>query len=73
MSGIFEIWCISSVTVFLLYLSLILYEENIVKKSVNLLKDEENLNIGIEKVFVPENPVKNKKPLSKRKTERIKN
>jgi hypothetical protein len=63
MSGIFEIWCISSVTVFLLYLSLILYEENIVKKSVNLLKDEENLNIGIEKVFVPENPVK---PVKKR-------
>ena len=61
MSGIFEIWCISTVTLLLLYLSLILYEENIVKRSVNLLKDEENLNIGIEKVFVPENPIKPKK------------
>ena len=61
MSGIFEIWCISTVTLLLLYLSLILYEENIVKKSVALLKDEENLNIGIEKVFVPQNPVKPKK------------
>ncbi len=61
MSGIFEIWFIASVTVFLLYLSLILYEENIVKKSVELLKDEENLNIGIEKIFVPKNPEKKKK------------
>jgi len=59
MSGIFEIWFIASV--FLLYLSLILYEENIVKKSVELLKDEENLNIGIEKIFVPKNPEKKKK------------
>ncbi len=58
MSGIFEIWFIASVTLFLLYLSLVLYEENIVKKSVELLKDEENLNIGIEKIFVPGNPGK---------------
>ena len=58
MSGIFEIWFISTVTIFLLYLSLILYEENIVKKSVQLLKDEKNLNIGIEKIFVPGNPEK---------------
>jgi len=61
MSGIFEIWFIANVTLFLLYLSLVLYEENIVKKSVELLKNEENLNIGIEKIFVPENPQKKKK------------
>ncbi|MCD6337163.1 MAG: hypothetical protein J7M01_02895 [Candidatus Marinimicrobia bacterium] len=61
MSGIFEIWFIATVTAFLLYLSLILYEENIVKKSVELLRDEKDLNIGIEKIFVPENPNKKKK------------
>ncbi|MCF7832447.1 MAG: hypothetical protein K9N05_02575 [Candidatus Marinimicrobia bacterium] len=66
MSGIFEIWFITTVTIFLLYLSLILYEENIVKKSVELLRDEENLNIGIEKIFVPENP-KKKAVIPKRK------
>jgi hypothetical protein len=60
MSGIFEIWFIATVTMFLLYLSLILYEENIVKKSVELLKNEKDLNIGIEKIFVPENPEKKK-------------
>jgi hypothetical protein len=64
MSGIFEIWFIASVTLFLLYLSLVLYEENIVKKSVELLRDEENLNIGIEKIFIPENPKKGK-PVTK--------
>lgn len=70
MSGIFEIWCISTLTIFLLYLSLILYEENIVKKSVECLKNEENLNIGIEKIFVPENP--GKKKVSKKKKNTIK-
>jgi hypothetical protein len=58
MSGIFEIWFIASTTIFLLYLSLILYEENIVKKCVHLLKNEDDLNVGIEKIFVPENPKK---------------
>lgn len=60
MSGIFEIWFIASTTIFLLYLSLILYEENIVKKSVELLKNEKDLNVGIEKIFVDENPNKEK-------------
>lgn len=69
MSGIFEIWCIATLTIFLLYLSLILFEENIVKKSVECLKNEKNLNIGIEKIFVPENPKKekSKKPSPKKK------
>ncbi len=70
MSGIFEIWCISTLTIFLLYLSLILYEEHIVKKSVECLKNEKNLNIGIEKIFVPQNPVKVKKTSSKKKPSR---
>lgn len=57
-SGIFEIWFIATLTLFLLYLSLILYEENIIKISVELLREEENLNEGIERIFVPENPAK---------------
>jgi hypothetical protein len=67
MSGIFEIWFVSSVTVFLLYLSLILYEENIIKKSVDLLKNEKDLNLGIEKIFVPANPKKATRTRSKKK------
>mgnify|MGYP000333132621 CR=1 FL=1 len=58
MSGIFEIWFIATTTIFLLYLSLVLYEEDIVKRSVHLLKHEKDLNLGIEKIFVPENPKK---------------
>jgi hypothetical protein len=57
-SGIFELWFVTSVTMFLLYLSLILYEENIVKISVELLRDEKDLNEGIEKIFTSDNPVK---------------
>ncbi len=58
MSGIFEIWFIATTTIFLLYLSLVLYEEDIVKRSVELLKYEKDLNLGIEKIFVAENPEK---------------
>lgn len=50
-TGIFELWFFGSMIVFLLYLSLTLFEERIVKRSVTLLKGEENLNIGIEKIF----------------------
>lgn len=58
MSGIFEIWFVASTTLFLLYLSLVLYEENIIKRSVELLKKETDLNLGIEKIFVNEDPKK---------------
>ena len=50
-TGIFELWFFGSMIVFLLYLSLTLFEERIVKRSVTLLKGEEDLNIGIEKIF----------------------
>ncbi|MFA6618550.1 MAG: hypothetical protein WCT23_05725 [Candidatus Neomarinimicrobiota bacterium] len=61
MSGIFEIWFVATTTLFLLYLSLVLYEENIVKRSVELLKKETDLNLGIEKIFVNEDPKKKNK------------
>lgn len=51
-TGVFEIWFFTLFIIFLLYLSLTLFEEIIVKKSIILLRDEENLNLGIEKIFI---------------------
>ncbi len=51
-SGLFEIWFFVSNILFLLYLSLVMYEEKIIKLSVLFLKDEENLNFAIEKIFI---------------------
>ena len=51
-TGMFEIWFFIFFLIFLLYLSLTLFEERIVKQSIILLKDEENLNLGIEKIFI---------------------
>ena len=51
-TGIFELWGFGSVLVFLLYLSLTLFEERIVKQSIKLLKGEQDLNLGIESIFV---------------------
>ncbi|XMB87131.1 hypothetical protein RJG79_04855 [Mycoplasmatota bacterium WC44] len=51
-TGVFELWFFSSFIIFLLYLSLTLFEESIVKTSIILLKDEDNPNLGIEKIFV---------------------
>lgn len=58
MSAIFELWFIVTITIFLMYLSMTLFEEEIVKESVVLLKDEENLNLGIEKIFGKEDEKK---------------
>lgn len=51
-TGIFELWGFASMIVFLLYLSLTLFEERIVKQSIKLLKGEQDLNLGIESIFV---------------------
>ncbi len=51
-TGIFELWGFWTVIIFLLYLSLTLFEERIVKRSVALLKGEPDLNLGIEKIFI---------------------
>ncbi len=50
--GLFEMWFFVFFIIFLLYLSLTLFEERIVKLSIRLLRDEENLNLGIEKIFI---------------------
>ena len=59
-TGIFELWFFGSMIIFLLYLSLTLFEERIVKRSVTLLKGEEDLNLGIEKIFLRKNRKKKK-------------
>ena len=51
-TGMFEMWFFVFFIIFLLYLSLVLFEEKIVKQSAILLRDEENLNLGIEKIFI---------------------
>lgn len=51
-NGLFQMWFFSTVILFLLYLSLVLFEEKIVKMSVAFLKDEPNLNLAIEKVYI---------------------
>lgn len=51
-TGMFEIWFFVSNIIFLLYLSLVLFEEKIVKLSVLFLKDKSNLNLAIEKLFI---------------------
>ncbi len=51
-SGVFELWGFGSMLIFLLYLSLTLFEERIVKQSIKLLKGEQDLNLGIESIFV---------------------
>ncbi|MBN2540877.1 MAG: hypothetical protein JXB08_05060 [Bacilli bacterium] len=60
-SAMFELWFFVSNIAFLLYLSLVLFEEKIVKTSVKLLMDEENLNLAIEKIFVNLDDEKKKK------------
>lgn len=50
--GLFELWFYVTNIIYLLFLSLVLFEESIVKKSVKLLTNEDNLNLAIEKYFV---------------------
>jgi len=66
-TGIFELWGFGSMLVFLLYLSLTLFEERIVKQSIKLLKGEQDLNLGIESIFVNwDKLIKNKNKSKKR-------
>ena len=51
-NALFEIWFFVTNILFLLYLCLVLFEEEIIKKSVRLLTDEDNVNLAIEKIFV---------------------
>lgn len=52
-TGVFELFFFASLIIFLLYLSMTLFEEQIIKRSVKLLKDKEDLNQGIEDILKP--------------------
>ena len=64
-TGIFEMWFFILFIIFLLYLSLNLFEEQIVKQSILLLRDSDNLNIGIEKIFAKKDAKTNKSKKTK--------
>ncbi|MBI9009389.1 MAG: DUF998 domain-containing protein [Tenericutes bacterium] len=51
-SALFELWFFISNILYLLYLCMNLFEEAIIKKSVMLLMNEDDLNIAIERLFV---------------------
>jgi len=53
-TGLFEIFFFTTFLVFLLYISLHLFEEQIIKRSFNLLQGYEDLNQGIEDIFIVE-------------------
>ncbi len=50
-TGVFELWFFGSFIVFLLYLSLTLFEEQIIKESVHLFRDETDINQAIDVYF----------------------
>jgi hypothetical protein len=61
-TGMFEMCFLVGNLLFLLYLSLVQFEEKIVKLSVNFLKDEPNLNLAVEEIFTDiEKPDRKKK------------
>lgn len=52
-TGLFELFFFATLIIFLLYLSMTLFEEQIIKRSVKLLRDKEDLNQGIEEILKP--------------------
>ena len=59
-SAIYEIWFILAVTIFLMYLSLVLFEESIVKICVGLLRNSRNLDEDVEKIFIDRKSLKSR-------------
>lgn len=53
-TGLFELFFFCTFIIFLLYITLSLFEEQIIKRSVRLLSGHEDLNRGIEEIFFPE-------------------
>lgn len=72
-TGVFELFFFITFIIFLLYLSLTLFEEQIIKRSVNLLSGVEDLNRGIEDIFFPEFLRKNKKKKVKKEGKSVTN
>ncbi len=66
-SALFEMWFFVTMMLFLLYISLILFEEKIIKISIKLMSNEQNLNEAVEKIFID---LENIKKIEQRKLNR---
>lgn len=53
-TGLFELFFFCTFIVFLLYITLSLFEEEVIKKSIVLLSGHEDINRGIDEIFFPE-------------------
>jgi len=53
-TGLFELFFFISFIVYLLYITLSLFEEEVIKKSIVLLSGHEDINRGIDDIFFPE-------------------
>lgn len=53
-TGLFELFFFCTFIVYLLYITLSLFEEEVIKKSIILLSGHEDLNRGIDDIFFPE-------------------
>lgn len=53
-TGLFELFFFCTFIVFLLYITLSLFEEEVIKKSIILLKGHKDINRGIDDIFFPE-------------------
>lgn len=51
-TGMYEFWMIATYLIFIFYMCMILFEESIVKSAVQIMRDEDDLNLGIEKAFI---------------------
>lgn len=53
-TGLFELFFFCTFIIFLLYITLSLFEEEVIKKSIILLSGHEDVNRGIDDIFFPE-------------------
>jgi hypothetical protein len=66
-TGVFELFFFCTFIIFLLYITLSLFEEQIIKRSVELLSGIEDLDRGIDDIFFPEWARKKRKKRNKQK------
>lgn len=59
-TGLFELFFFCTFIIFLLYITMSLFEEQIIKRSINLLSGVDDLDKGIDEIFFPDF-IRNKK------------
>ena len=64
-TGLFELFFFCTFIIFLLYITLSLFEEEVIKKSIVLLSGHEDLSRGIDDIFFPEFVRKRKMKLNR--------